>query len=79
MIPIPEKRKVGGSTPPLTTRSDQRKTVPHLPKQGEARSLLTTAGDGSYRPAVPYTRLSPQRCYRPIHLGTYRPAGEHPG
>ena len=30
----PEKRKVSGSTPPLTTHPDQQKMPPHLGKQG---------------------------------------------
>src|ERR1017187_282680 len=52
----PEKRKVGGSTPPLTTTTDLQKTVLHLRKRGEAPSLLSgwlrlfTADGGWLRP-----------------------------
>jgi hypothetical protein len=31
----PEKRKVGGSIPPLTTTHQQAETAPHLRKRGE--------------------------------------------
>jgi hypothetical protein len=48
----PEKRKVGGSTPPLTTTSYQQKTAPHLRKRREALFLSYPAGHGRYRLAA---------------------------
>jgi hypothetical protein len=42
----PEKRKAGGSAPPLTTTFHQQKTAPHLRKRGEALFLSYPAGHG---------------------------------
>ena len=36
----PEKRKVGGSTPPLTTTTDLHKTVSHLRKRAITRASV---------------------------------------
>jgi hypothetical protein len=61
---LPEKRKAGGSTPPLTTHSDQQKRRLTCENRWRRRSSffrLVAAESGSWRLAVPdtYPSFSP--------------------